>query len=57
MRYLLFITGLLAVPHGALALTWDFDEDTTWGWTARESTLGDSRGSTTLVYSEVEDGV
>ena len=56
MRCLLVVIGLLAVPPGALALTWDFDEGTTWGWTAQESLLGTDHGPTT-VYSEVEDGV
>ena len=41
-----------------MALTWDFDEGTTWGWTAHESDLGSLSGGTpTAVYSEVEDGV
>ena len=56
MRYLLVAIRLLVVPPGALALTWDFDEGTTWGWTAQESRLGTDHGPTT-VYSEVEDGV
>ncbi|MCE2448594.1 MAG: T9SS type A sorting domain-containing protein [Candidatus Latescibacteria bacterium] len=56
MRCLLITIGLLAAPLGALALTWDFDEGTTWGWTAQESLLG-TDGSPTTVYSEVEDGV
>ena len=37
MRYLLLAFGLLAAPVGVFALTWDFDEDTTWGWAAQES--------------------
>ena len=57
MRYLLFAILLLAAPLGAFALTWDFDEDTTWGWTAQESYLGDDKRGPTTVYSEVEDGV
>ena len=56
MRYILFAMLLLA-PHRALALTWDFDGGTTWGWTAQESFLGDDKRSSTTVYSEVEDGV
>ena len=56
MRYLLVLIGLLVAPLGAFALTWDFDEGTTWGWTAQESLLGTNRGPTT-VYSEVEAGV
>ena len=58
MRYLLVAIGLLAAPLEAFALTWDFDEGTTWGWTAHESILGRLGGVTpTTVYSEVEDGV
>ena len=58
MRYVLITIGLLSAPLGAFALTWDFDEGTTWGWTAHESSLGNySGGSTTTVYSEVEAGV
>ena len=58
MRYLLFAIGFLAAPLGAFALTWDFNEGTTWGWTARESILGDDfENTSTTVYSEVADGV
>ena len=58
MRCIFFAIGLLAAPLGALALTWDFDEGTTWGWTAQESWLGNWSGVTpTTVYSEVEAGV
>ena len=56
MRGLLVAIGLVVVPPKAFALTWDFDDGTTWGWTAQESPLGSDRGTTT-VYSEVEDGV
>ena len=37
MRYMLFAILLLVAPRGAVALTWDFDDGSTWGWTARES--------------------
>ena len=50
---------LLAAPLGVFALTWDFDEDTTWGWAAQESiavSTGDMFTATT-VRSEVADGV
>ena len=58
MRYLLFAILLLAAPLGALALTWDFDDGTTWGWTAQESYLGNfGTVNSTTVYSEVEAGV
>ena len=56
MHGLIVAIGLLVVPPKAFALTWDFDDVTTWGWTAQESPLGSDR-STTTVYSEVEDGV
>ncbi|MCY3787438.1 MAG: FG-GAP-like repeat-containing protein, partial [Gemmatimonadetes bacterium] len=58
MRRVLFAMLLVAAPHGAFALTWDFDEGTTWGWTAHESSLGNDGGvSPTTVYSEVANGV
>ena len=58
MHCLLIAIGLLSAPLGAFALTWDFNEGTTWGWTAHESLLGNYGGGTrTTVYSEVEDGV
>ena len=37
MRRVLFAMLLVAAPHGAFALTWDFDDGSTYGWTARES--------------------
>ena len=58
MRCLSLTILLLSAPLGAFALTWDFDEGTTWGWTAHESWLGNLGGvSPTTVYSEIEDGV
>ena len=58
MHCLLFAILLLAAPLGTFAITWDFDEGTTWGWTAQESFLGSNTDVTpTTVYSEVEDGV
>ena len=57
MRCLLIVIGLLAAPLGAFALTWDFDDGTTWGWAAREGILGKYGGKHTSVYSKVEDGV
>ncbi len=57
MCYLLLAILSLAAPLGAFALTWDFDEGTTWGWTAQESYLGDDKRGATTVFSEVEDGV
>ena len=58
MRGLLIAIGLLTAPLGAFALTWDFDEGTTWGWTTQESSLSTATvSSLTTVYSEVENGV
>ena len=58
MRYLLLVILSLAAPLGVLAITWDFDDGTTGGWTAHESFLGELRAVTpTTVYSEVEGGV
>ena len=57
MRYLLIAIGLLSAPLGAFALTWDFDEGTTWGWTAHESDLDLGNVNPTTVYSEIEDGI
>ena len=59
MRGVLLAIWLLAVPLEVFALTWDFAEDTTWGWAAQEgpgATTGGTATSTT-VYSEVTDGV
>ena len=58
MRYTLFAILLLVAPCGAFALTWDFDDGSTWGWTARESaTYTSARGSRDPLQSEVVDGV
>ena len=53
MRYTLFAILLLVAPCGAFALTWDFDDGSTWGWTARASTFY----LDTPLHSEVVDGV
>ena len=39
MRYVFLAILLLAAPLGAFALTWDFDEGITWGWTASRERL------------------
>ena len=57
MRCLLIAIGLLSAPLGTFALTWDFDEGTTWGWTAHESELNFGTLTPTTVYSGVEDGI
>ena len=56
MHGLLIAIGLVVIPPKSFALTWDFDDGTTWGWTAEESFIGSTIGTTT-VFSEVEDGV
>ena len=59
MRRILLAILLLAAPPSVFALTWDFAEDTTWGWAAQES-ISVSKGSrytATTVRSEVADGV
>ena len=59
MHYVLLAILSLTAPLGAFALTWDFDDGTTWGWTAQESGWYNTRGTddATTVYSEVEEGV
>ena len=59
MRGMFLAILLLAAPLGVFALTWDFAEDTTWGWAAQESpavSIG-ARLTATTVRSEVADGV
>ena len=59
MHCVLLAIFLLAAPLGTPALTWDFDEDTTWDWAAQESpavSIGATLTATT-VRSEVADGV
>ena len=57
MRSILLATLLLAAPGGAFALTWDFDDGSTWGWTAREGSDSNTRGNREPLQSEVVDGV
>ena len=58
MRCFLFAVLLLATPLGSFALTWDFDDGSTWGWTARESYHYSSKpGSRDPLQSEIVDGV
>ena len=59
MRGMFLAILLLATPLGVFALTWDFDEDTTWGWAAQESWVVRMGGTATAttVRSEVADGV
>ena len=60
MRGMFLALWLLAAPLGVFALTWDFTEDTTWGWAAQESwvvRMGGTATATTVRRSEVADGV
>ena len=59
MRRILLAILLLAAPVGVFALTWDFAEETTWGWAAQESWMVRIGGTATAttVRSEVADGV
>ena len=58
MRYTLFVILLLVAPHGVVALTWDFDDGSTWGWTARATIINvNVEGTNAPLHSEVVDGV
>ena len=57
MRCFLFAVLSLTAPLGAFALTWDFDEGTTWGWTARESSTYSTQYTRNPLQSEIVDGV
>ena len=57
MRCFLFAVLSLATPLGAFALTWDFDDGSTWGWTARESSHYSTQHTSAPLQSEIIDGV
>ena len=57
MRYALFTILLLVAPHGVVALTWDFADGSTWGWTARESAGYSNTHTSEPLHSEIVDGV
>ena len=57
MRCFLFAILLLTAPLGAFALTWDFDDGSTWGWTARESSSYSTQHTSEPLRGEVVDGV
>ena len=58
MRCVLLAILLLVAPHEAFALTWDFDDGSTWGWLARESTsYTNKERSSDPLQSEIVDGV
>ncbi len=58
MPYALFAILLLIAPRGTFALTWDFDDGSTYGWTARATTLYiNVEGINAPLHSEVVDGV
>ena len=56
MRYMLLAILLLVAPRGAVALTWDFADGSTWGWAAWEGDYS-SRGHKEPLKSEIVDGV
>ena len=58
MRCFLFAALSLASPLGAVALTWDFDDGSTYGWAARATTVyANAEGTNAPLHSEVADGV
>ncbi len=58
MHYALFALLLLVAPRGAAALTWEFDDGSTWGWAARPTVPPMNReGTNAPLHSEVVDGV
>ena len=58
MRRVLLAMLLVAVPGGAFALTWDFDDGSTYGWSARESAgYSNEIGSNDPLQTEIVDGV
>ena len=58
MRRVLLAILLVAAPSGAFALTWDFDDGSTYGWSARESSsYSNRRGSNDPLQTEIVDGV
>ena len=58
MRYMLFAILLLVAPRVVVALTWDFDDGSTYGWTARATTLAiNVEGINAPLHSEIVDGV
>ena len=57
MRDALFAILLLLAPRGAFALTWDFDDGNTHGWTARESSQYSTSHTNAPLQSEIIDGV
>ncbi|MCE2447396.1 MAG: VCBS repeat-containing protein [Candidatus Latescibacteria bacterium] len=58
MRRVLLAILLVAAPCGAFALTWDFDDGSTYGWSARESTIySNELGSNDPLQTEIVNGV
>ena len=57
MRYTLLAILLLVAPRGAVALTWDFADGSTWGWAAWEGDFSNRRGHREPLKSEIVDGV
>ena len=58
MRYAFFAILLLVSPRESFALTWDFNDDSTYGWTAWEGDFSNIRGGgREPLKSEIVDGV
>ena len=57
MRYALFAILLLVAPRGTFALTWDFADGSTYGWTVRESSQYSNGHTSTPLQNEIIDGV
>ena len=58
MRCFLFAVLSLVSPLGAFALTWDFADGSTYGWTARATTIyANAEGTNAPLHSEIVEGV
>ena len=57
MRYAFFAILLLVAPRESFALTWDFDDGSTYGWTSWEGDFSSIRGDRQPLKSEIVDGV
>ena len=58
MHYMLFVMLLLIAPRGVVALTWDFDDGSTYGWTAQAmAPYVNVEGINAPLHSEVVNGV
>ena len=57
MLYLAFVLGLTLWSRVAEAITWDFDDETTQGWAAKESGAAGGPAEFNLFPGQVKDGV